>query len=69
MKVNFFSEKIKAKKIKGELQSKLNNILKTGHYTNSKYVKRFEKIFKNVFQSKYCVAVNNRRSTFIFDCS
>lgn len=62
MKVNFFSEKIKAKKIKGELQSKLNNILKTGHYTNSKYVKRFEEIFKNVFQSKYCVAVNNGTS-------
>ncbi len=62
MKVNFFSEKIKAKKIKRELQSKLKNILETGQYTNSKYVKKFEEIFKKFFKTKYCVAVNNGTS-------
>ena len=62
MKINFFLEKIKAKKIKRELQSKLKNILETGQYTNSKYVKKFEEIFKKFFKTKYCVAVNNGTS-------
>jgi len=62
MKINFFSEKIKAKKITKEIQSKVKNILQTGQYTNAKYVHKFEEIFKKFFGTKYCVAVNNGTS-------
>ena len=62
MKVNFFSEKLKAKKISTEIHKKLNNILKSGQYTNGKYVRQFEEIFKKKFNAKYCIAVNNGTS-------
>ena len=62
MRVKFFSEKIKAKKITKEIQKKVKNILHSGQYTNSKYVFKFEEIFKKFFQTKYCVAVNNGTS-------
>ena len=62
MKVNFFSEKLKAKRISVELQKKLKNILRSGYYTNSNYVKEFEDKYKKFFKSKYCVAVNNGTS-------
>ena len=62
MIVKFFSEKIKAKKISNEIQKKVRNILKTGLYTNSKYVRRFEQIYKKKFNARYCIAVNNGTS-------
>ena len=62
MKVNFFSEKNKAKKITNILQFKLKNILKTGLYTNSTNVKNFEEKFKKLLNAKYCIAVNNGTS-------
>lgn len=62
MKVKFFSEKKKAKKITKEIQSKIKDILYTGQYTNSKYVNKFEKAYKKFCKTKYCVAVNNGTS-------
>ena len=62
MKVKFFSERIKGKKITAKIQNKVKNILKTGQYTNSKFVNKFEKLFRKNFQTKYCVAVNNGTS-------
>ena len=62
MKVNFFSEKLKAKKISTEIKKKVNNILQSGQYTNGKYVKQFEEIFRKKFNAKYCIAVNNGTS-------
>jgi len=62
VKVNFFSEKLKAKRISAELQIKLKNILRSGYYTNSNYVKEFENKYKKFFKAKYCVAVNNGTS-------
>ena len=62
MRVKFFSEIIKGKKITRNIQSKVKNILKTGQYTNSKYVSKFEEDFKKIFKTKYCVAVNNGTS-------
>ena len=62
MKVKFFSEKIKGKKITPGIQKKVEDILSTGQYTNSKYVKKFEELFKKKFNTKYCVAVNNGTS-------
>lgn len=62
MKVNFFSEKNKAKKITNFIQYKLKHILKTGLYTNSVNVQKFEEKFKKLFNAKYCVAVNNGTS-------
>ena len=62
MKVNFFSEKKKAQKISSEIQEKVKNILDSGQYTNSKYVKKFEEKFRKYFNAKYCVAVNNGTS-------
>ena len=62
MKVKFFSEKNKGKKITPKIQSKVKNILKTGQYTNSKYVNKFEELFRKNFKTKYCVAVNNGTS-------
>ncbi len=62
MRVNFFSEKIKGKIITPGIQKKVKNILDTGQYTNSKYVKKFEELFKKKFKTKYCVAVNNGTS-------
>ena len=62
MKIKFFSEKIKAKKISNEIQKKVKDILETGQYTNSKNVQKFEEIYRKKFKSKYCVAVNNGTS-------
>ena len=62
MRVKFFSEKIKAKKITRVIQNKVKDILNSGQYTNSKYVTKFEKIFKDFFKTKYCIAVNNGTS-------
>ena len=62
MRVKFFSEIIKGKKITPKIQGKVKNILKTGQYTNSKYVNKFEELFKKKFKTKYCVAVNNGTS-------
>ena len=62
MIVKFFSEKLKAKKITKEIQNKVKKILRSGKYTNSKYVNQFENIYKKFFKIKYCVAVNNGTS-------
>ena len=62
MRVNFFSEKKKARKITDEIQNKVGNILKSGQYTNSKYVNKFEEVYKKFFKTKYCIAVNNGTS-------
>ena len=62
MRVKFFSEKIKAKKITKVIQNKVKDILSSGQYTNSKYVAMFENIFKDFFKTKYCIAVNNGTS-------
>jgi len=62
MIVKFFSEKSKAKKITKEIQNKVKKILRSGKYTNSKYVNQFESIYKKFFKIKYCVAVNNGTS-------
>jgi len=62
MRVKFFSEKNKAKKITKEIQAKVKKILNRGQYTNSKYVKKFEETFRKYFKAKYCVAVNNGTS-------
>ena len=62
MKVKFFSETKKAQKLSFEIKNKVSNILKTGKYTNSDYVKKFENKFRKYFRTKYCVAVNNGTS-------
>ena len=62
MKVKFFSESKKAQKLSFEIKKKVGNILKTGKYTNSDYVKKFEDKFRKYFKTKYCVAVNNGTS-------
>ena len=62
MRIKFFTEKNKAKKINKEIQKKVKNILQTGLYTNSVNVKKFEESFKRIFNAKYCVAVNNGTS-------
>ena len=62
MKVKFFSETKKAQKLSFEIKKKVGNILKTGKYTNSDYVKKFEDKFRKYFKTKYCVAVNNGTS-------
>ena len=62
MKVNFFSEKEKAKKIKKELFKCYESTLISGSYTNGPLVKKFENSFKNKLKSKYCVAVNSGTS-------
>ena len=62
MKINFFSEKKKTKKISKQLQFNLKKILNNGFYTNSRYVHEFESKFKKYFNAKYCVAVNSGTS-------
>ena len=62
MRVKFFSEKKKAKKISFEIHKKVQNMLDSGQYTNSKYVQKFEERFGKYFNAKYCIAVNNGTS-------
>ena len=62
MKVKFFTEKKKAKKIASEIQKKVKNMLDSGQYTNAKYVREFENQFGKYFNAKYCVGVNNGTS-------
>lgn len=62
MRINFFSEKFKAKKISSRLQRDVNDILLNGSYTNGKHVKKLENFLKNFFKVKYAIAVNNGTS-------
>ena len=62
MKVNFFSEKNKAKKISKTIKNMLDKTLSSGQYTNGNYVNKFELKFKNYLGAKYCVAVNSGTS-------
>lgn len=62
MKIDFFHQAQKAKKIKNKIFSATNSILKSGKYTNGPYVKKFEEKFKKLMEAKYCVAVNNGTS-------
>jgi len=62
MKIKFFDQQEKAKKIIGSLNACLKKILETGNYTNSNYVYKFEDKFKSFVNAKYCVAVNTGTS-------
>ena len=62
MRVKFFQEDKKAKKIKKNLLSSFNSILKTGQYTNGTYVEKFEKKFCQFIGTKNCIAVNSGTS-------
>jgi dTDP-4-amino-4,6-dideoxygalactose transaminase len=62
MKIKFFNQLEKAKKIQVPLNALLNKILKSGNYTNSYCVKSFEDKFKSFINAKFCVAVNTGTS-------
>lgn len=62
MKVKFFQEKEKAKKIKKKLFNNFNSILNSGKYTNGEFVYKFEKKFSEFIGTKNCVAVNSGTS-------
>lgn len=62
MRVKFFHENHKAKKIKKKLFLGIASLLKSGNYTNGYFVKKFENKFKNFVETKYCVAVNSGTS-------
>ena len=62
MRVKFFQEDKKAKKIKKNLLASFNSILKTGQYTNGTYVEKFEKKFCQFIGTKNCIAVNSGTS-------
>lgn len=62
MKIEFYKDVKKNKKIKKEYIGKINEILNSGKYTNAKNVELFEFNFKKYNKSKYCVAVNSGTS-------
>ena len=62
MKINFFSEKKKAKHISKKLKNKLSQILLNGKYTNGPNVEKLEENCKKYFKSKYAIAVNSGTS-------
>jgi dTDP-4-amino-4,6-dideoxygalactose transaminase len=62
MKIKFFNQQDKGKKISSSLKVLLSKILKSGNYTNSYYVKRFEDKFKKFVNAKFCIAVNTGTS-------
>ena len=62
MKIKFFNQQDKGKKISGSLKVLLSKILKSGNYVNSYYVKRFEDKFKKFVNAKFCIAVNTGTS-------
>tara|TARA_B110000503_G_scaffold60476_1_gene96052 strand:- start:741 stop:1859 length:1119 start_codon:yes stop_codon:yes gene_type:complete len=62
MKIKFFNQQKKSKKISSALHASLNSILKSGSYTNGYYVNKFEDKFKIFLNAKFCVAVNTGTS-------
>ena len=62
MKIDFFHERLKAKKIERNLLLHTKSILRSGQYTNGKYVKQFEDKFRKLNKAKYCVSVNTGTS-------
>ena len=62
MKIDFFHERLKAKKIERNLLLHTKSILRSGQYTNGKYVKQFEDKFSRLNKAKYCVSVNTGTS-------
>jgi len=62
MRIKFFHENDKAQKIKKKLFLAMKFLLKSGKYTNSHFVKKFENKFQRFVETKYCVAVNSGTS-------
>ena len=62
MQIDFFHERLKAKKIEKNLLTYTRSILRSGQYTNAIYVKKFEEQFGKINEAKYCAAVNTGTS-------